>query len=412
VRVVAASVVPALLYSAESHGAADPTDTLQLAMTGGMIWDDNLFRIPEGNSSAFGISPANKADRITRVGVIIKYDKTVSRQRFVANVNVDENTFEHNTYLKHTAANANAKWLWAIGSQWDGELNYNHARRLSGFANLTLSSVPANTKNLVDLNDFSFTGGFRPHPRWRIRGGIDYQEYTNTSPSLLQNDINIKTTSLGVDYRTPSGNTLGMQQTYAEGFLPNRQVISSVLIDNQYTETSTALTWYWNLTGHSYFDGKLGYTSRKHEQFATRDFSGLTYQLHYLWLQTEKFQLDGKFQLDADAWRGLGTAESYTSSYVLAEGLRLTPLWTVTPKFALRGMLSRESRSYLGDPGVIVSGTPVRADTYHTYQLAATYTPWRNAEIMAMLERGHRESSQLTFQYDYHMAVVNLKLNF
>lgn len=406
VRIIVASAFPALMFAAESHGAADPTDTLQVPTTAGMFWDDNLFRVPDGDPRAFGVDPAKKSDRIRRIGVGLKYDKTVSRQRFLADVNLEQNSYERNDNLDHIAGNAGTKWLWAIGSQWSGKLGYDHRRRLSGFADLSVNNVAFNTKNLVDQDAVSITGGYRLHPRWRVWGGLDFLEATNSSPKLIQNDTSITTGSLGVDYQTPSDNTIGLQLRYGEGLFPNRQVVASRLVNNQFTDTSPAMTWAWNLTGHSRFDGRLGYTIRKHEQFSARDFSGPTFQVRYVWVPTEKLRFD------ANALRELLTEQSDTSSFVVASGLRLTPQWAVTPKFSLRSVLSYETRFFQGDPGVVLGGTPVREDTLRTFQLAAVYAPWRNAELLVLLERGARTSNQQVFQFDYNSALVNLKLNF
>ena len=85
-RIIILSIFSALMCATQSHAVADPTDTLQLSLTAGMFSDDNLFRLPDGNNSAAGVDPADKSDRITRIGVTIRLDKTLSRQRFLAGV--------------------------------------------------------------------------------------------------------------------------------------------------------------------------------------------------------------------------------------------------------------------------------------------------------------------------------------
>jgi exopolysaccharide biosynthesis operon protein EpsL len=401
-RFVAATALPVFLYAAESCAAPPQLpEGLQFFLTGEALHDNNLFRLPDGDPRTFGVAADSRSDTITRLGAALKYDKLLSRQHVIAEVGIQRNTFAHNDNLDHTASNAGAKWLWQAGEQWDGELSYDFRRRLVSFAD-----VRDNVKNLVDQDTVVATAGYRLHPRWRVWGGVNALQTDNSSPTQLQNDTQIQTALLGIDYRTPSENSIGLQLSRSEGRFPNRDVVASQLVDNQYTETSSAIAWAWALTGKSHFDGTLGYTVREHEQFSARDYRGPTFRVRYAWLPT------GKIRIDANAWRELWTAESQTSSYVVASGVRLTPVWFVTSKVTLSAALSYETRSYQGDPGVVLGVNPVRDDTLRALRLSAGYAVLRNAEILLALETGSRDSNQPGFQYDYTSALVNLKIGF
>ena len=79
----------------------------------------------------------------------------------VANINLEQNSYQRNDYLDHVAGNVGAKLMWEIGNLWSGEVAYDHRRRLSGFADLSVNNVASNTKNLVDLDTISASGGYR-----------------------------------------------------------------------------------------------------------------------------------------------------------------------------------------------------------------------------------------------------------
>jgi hypothetical protein len=276
-----------------------------------------------------------------------------------------------------------------------------HQRRLSGFADLS-----AAVKNLVDSDTALLSGGYRLDPRWRVWGTLIGFETENGAPTQRSNDTTVTTALAGAEYRSRAGNTVGLQVRRAAGRFPNREAVAARLVNNEYTETNPALTWAWAITGQTRFDGRLGYTVRRHEQFSQRDFSGPTFQLHYTGSST------GKLRIDAAAWRELWTAESQTSSYVVASGVRVSPLWAVTSKLSLRGSAIYETRSYEGDPGVALGIASLREDTLRTLQLEAIYAPVRSVDVQLLLSKGTRDSSQPANQYEYESALLNLRLRF
>lgn len=400
-RVLALAALPALACGADGVAAADLPEGLQLFLTSEVVHDSNLFRLPDSDPLSFQLATGSRSDTITRLGASLRYDKIISLQHVIAEIGVQQNSFQHNDEFDHTASNAAAKWLWQSGSQWDGELSYGFTRRLTSFADLRLK-----VRNMVDLQTAVATAGYKLDSRWRIWGGVNGLQTDNSSPTQIHNDTDVLAGLAGFDYRTPSDNSIGVLVKQSEGRFPHREIVAAQLIDNRYSDTSPALVWAWNLTEQSHFDGRFGYTVRKQDQFSARDFRGPTFQIHYTGLPT------GKVRVDANTWRELWTAESQTSSYVVASGVRLTPTWFVTSKVSLRGALAYETRSYEGDPGVALGATLVRDDTLRTLQLGLSYAVLRNSEISLMLERGTRDSNQPEFNYDYNSVLVNLKLGF
>ncbi len=319
----------------------------------------------------------------------------------MADVAVHENRYERNDRFDHTAGKGAAQWLWEYGRAWSGELRFEHQRRLTGFADLA-----ANVKNLVDLDTALLSAGYRLDPRWRVWGALSRFETANSALTQQPNDTNVTTAVVGAEYSSRTDNTIGLQLRRAEGAFPNREAVAAGLVNNEYTETTPALAWAWAITGQSRFDGRLGYTVREHRQFPARDFSGPTFQLRYTGAPT------GKLRIDATAWRELWTAESQTSSYVVASGIRVSPAWAVTTKLSLRGALAYETRSYEGDPLVVLGATALREDTLRTLQVEAVYAPLRSIDVHLLLEKGIRDSNQPINQYQYESILVNLRLKF
>jgi len=389
------------LLCAEARAFYDPTDVLQLTMTAGILYDNNIFRIPDGNPLLFGVPPGNKADHIFSYGARVRYDKTVSRQRFIADVQATQNNYRTNTDLDYVNGNALAKWMWQIGNPWDGEASYEYRRYLSGFAD-----VSANVKNLVTLETAWFKAGYRPHPRWRGWVGANYLQTRNSAPSQITYDTDITTGLLGLDYRTPSENTIGTQFRFAEGTYPQRQFVPGGFLDNQYEDHELSAVWKWNTTGQTVFDGRLGYLKRDHERVAARNFSGPTFRMNLGW------QATGKTHVQSGVWRELLTYEAQTSNYVIATGVRITPTWSVTPQFSLQASWSYETRDYKGEPLGAFGILPTRKDDLHDLQLAALYSPRRNVELSLVVDKSSRDSNVPIYDYKDTTTMFNVKVSF
>src|SRR5262245_49710300 len=115
--------------------AWDPTDVLQFNVNFGINHDNNLFRLPDNaNPLLFNVDPAKKSDTAFTKGVGIKFDKPVSLQRFIAEWNVSETTFDKNTDLDYSAQDGRFSWLWRVGNDFDGDATYRKRKTLGGFA--------------------------------------------------------------------------------------------------------------------------------------------------------------------------------------------------------------------------------------------------------------------------------------
>jgi exopolysaccharide biosynthesis operon protein EpsL len=391
----------AALLAGEAIAAADPAEVLQLTLSAALLKDNNLYRLPDVDPRIFGVDPDKKSDVVEQLGVRLRVDKQVSRQRFIVDGTADQNNYRKNDKLDHVSGEATARWLWEVGNPWNGEVSYSYRRYLSGFAD-----TAANVVNLVSVNTYSFEGGYRPHPRWRLWAGASELDTSNSALSQTRVNIDISTALFGVDYRTPSGNSAGVQLRLAEGTHPDRVLLPGQLITNDYKDTEGSVVLDWQTGAKTHFHGRLGYLERRHREIPARDFSGLTGRAHFTW------EISGKSQLRVAGWRELRTFESQTSSYVLASGVELVPTWAVTAKLSLQGTASYETRDYQGDPGIVLGILPPRTDDVRVLRLAVVYTPIRYVETSLVLEKSSRDSNRPSNNFDDETAFFSLKLSF
>ena len=170
-----------------------------------------------------------------------------------------------------------------------------------------------------------------------------------------------------------------------ETFATPLEVVAGSLVDNSYTELEGSVVAHWVATGKSTLDGRVGYTARRHDQVPERDFDGATGRLAYGWF------IGAKTLLDFSAWREIQSTEDVSASYILAQGWGIGPAWAPTVKLVFQAKYVREDRDYRGDPGIALSGTPEREDTFRGIAVAAGQ-PFPSSVTVNTCSRGSTNS--------------------
>lgn len=382
------------------HPAFDPTDTVQIQANLGYSRDNNLFRLPDVDPRLFGINPENTSDTILIKGVGLKFDKLVSRQRIIADLNLNETTYDKNTNLDFFGGKGSLTWNWQIGNNWSGDASVRRERRLGGF-----SDFRQNVQDLIDSDTAIFTGRYRFHPRWTIEGQLVEQDTTHSAPERQTLDTNAHTGTVTVTYRTPAENSLGIKFQQTERTYPNRPTVGLVTVSNSHTETRLTGVAGWRFSASLQTNAELGHVALKHDTFGQRDFSGLTWRAGATWLPTAKLQ----FKLTGS--KDLRIYEDLATSYVVVNAIGLSPAYSVTPKMVLQGDLTAEKRDYRGDPGFLI--TPVvREDNVRSARIALIYTPYRSLDFSLSYESGERTSTTSVNRYEYQTWFGSVRVSF
>ncbi len=394
-----------ILWPAEGKFPAYPQEPderrVEFSLSGGLYHDSNLFRLSDSTNPQTAIGTDDKSGNVARVGVGLKANLPVSRQRLLIDASVDDYKYEHFGLLDHVAYRAGATWKWQLERQWSGEVGYNRQHYLA-----SLAELQAAVKDMITVDHAFANAGYLLTPRWRIRGGLDWFKYNHGDATRTTLDNRTTSATAGLDYLTPAGNSVGGQVKYTKGEYPNREFVAGSFVDNEYDETETSAVAHWMVTGKSTFDGRLGYTRRTHSQLSQRDFSGVTGRLNYDWTPGAKTLLN--FAL----WREIRSIEDLSASYVLSRGASFGPSWAPTSKLVLQAKLVHEKRDFEGDPGFVLLAGPQREDTFRGLRLAAGYAPRRNIELAIAVERGERDSNILGRDYNYNAVSANAKLRF
>jgi exopolysaccharide biosynthesis operon protein EpsL len=382
-------------------GAFDLTDVVQIEASASLYHDDNLFRLPDIDPRIFGISPDRTSDTVRVLGIGLKLDKDLSRQRVVADLKLTDTTFDRNSQLDNSGYDGGLLWHWQVGNYWNGELGARRRKYQAGFTNTRLP-----IKDTIKSESYVASAGYLFHPRWRVGGELRAREYSHSAEVRRNSDLETSGAAISLTYRTPASNSIGAELRRNEGEYPNRQLTGVAAFDNSYTENEANAIVAWRVSGATTLNGTVGWTERRHENFPARDFSGLTGKLSATWEPT------GKLRFTVTGIRDIRTLEDEVNNYVLVNSIALLPSWAVTSKIAIQGALIREEREYLGDPGVVLADFPTREETLKTARIGVVYTPLRNIDLSLSYERGDRRSNQSINDFDYESWFGSLRLRF
>lgn len=389
-----------MLWPDEGHFLAYPAEPDQRGVvpyvSAGIIHDNNAFRLADGEDPNLLVGTAGKSDTIKTLGLGINTIIEDSRQKYLFNASADYYDYNRFTFLDHWNYKLGAGWRWEAGNLWNGDLRYSRRRDLADPAELQ-----GRTKDLITQDTIHASGNYKFHPSWKARTALDINRYEHGDSARESLDNRTIAATIGADYTTASNNTLGIQFKATDGRYPNRQIVATSFVDNQYKEYETSGVVGWQFTEKTKFDGRLGYTQRRHEELSSRDFNGVTGRAALQYLAS------AKTSIDFAAYRETRVVEDANASYAFATGYILGPSWAPTHKSVLQARLVYEKRKYEGDPGLALGVTTQREDTLRGLRLSAGYKPIRNTEVIFAFERGKRTSNLADAGYDYNMVSIN-----
>ena len=379
-----------------SVAAFDPTDAFQIFANIGVTHDNNLFRLPD--NALFGVDPDKKSDTLFTKGVGFKVDKELSRQRLMADANLYQTTFDKNSELDYTGYDGRLAWLWRVGNDWDGEASYRKKKALGGFSDELLKA-----KDLIETEYYLFNGGYQFGARWRLGAELTKEDQEHSADNQRRLDLDAKAAAVNLTYRTPADNSIVLQARRTDRDYP-------FLFVNDHREDRITTTGTWRLSGLLRLEGQLGHVDVSHDQAVIRDFSGYTWRAGGVWDAT------GKVRLSLTGYKDIRLYEDRATSYIVAHGFNVTPIYAITAKINLQGLFIWERRDFrgVGDPNFVVGSQ--REDIFRLGRVALTYQPLRFVDLSLSFESGDR-SSNVVFNnisinsYDYQAWLATAKIS-
>jgi len=382
-----ALIQPSLLW-------AEQGDVINLNASVSVLSDDNLFRLPS--------SADPKSDTITTTTLGLNLDKAIGLQRVVANVNVIDYRYRRNDYLDFTALNYDAKWLWAAGTRWTGELAFQRSQLPNDYANdRTLGRRNVQT---YELNRFEANYWF--HSSWAAIAGVLSTSLDNQVQTSVDGDYDADGYNLGLRYLGAAGNSLTARAVHLEGNYSKRPFNSVLQFDNGFTQDNYQLDFSWRLSGLSQLRGRIEYLDREYQHFSQRDYSGVAANLQYA------YAISGKSTLTLAYIRALEAYQQLTSSYYVLDDVALSAQWLATSKITVNGLLGYGRQDYRGAIVPLPAGVPQREDKTARIAVDVAYQAARWLQFKAGVTLQKRDSNYELYEYRDRTAFVSATLKY
>jgi exopolysaccharide biosynthesis operon protein EpsL len=359
------------------------SDVISVDVGGGFEYHDNIFRVRNGPS-----------DTVLRGLLGLRFERELSLQRLSAFATLEPVKYLDFSRYDYLGYNLGAAWDWEVGRPVFGRLETRLLQTQSSF-----DTLGAGVNNL--MKDLFFRGlvGFRLTQSWSMIGAADYLSSENSA--LSQQAANFDRTGIEAGVRYASGAALDVDFVYRreDGDYPNRQVFDvngnllPAAVDNAYSQDALLMRIGYRPSDVSRIGGTIGYTRRGYDNISQRDFDGITGSLDVEW------PLSGQVTMRASVFRAIDTSELLTSNYIDVLGFALTPVWRMTSRVTLDGLLNYSQRDFQGDPGFIFTGAEVRKDKLLDFGIRVNYEFARRVFFFADLRRLDRSSNYSEFDF-------------
>ena len=391
-------LVGALLIAAPA--AAHEGDTFRPFVSVGYFRDNNLFRLADGESPG---TPREDRYAIYQAGINV--DWKPGRQQFLVNHTQTRIRYNRNSFLDFEGDDTRASWNWRLGNRLSGNVGMSQSNSQSNFDSV------GQVNNAVERERQFARAEWEFHPRWRIGGGVETTDNSNSAASQLSQDFTQDAYDFGVTYRTPKGSNLRALVRRIDTDFPNAQQSGFFFIlDNSFEQTEYLLAADWRYSAKLTLRGQAGRVVREYLNAPTGpgivvdrpDFTGFTTRGTADWFPT------AKTLLSLTAYQELGGATDINASAVEKRGLKLDTVWLVREKWRLNAGLNFENRDFQGDSGV----GAVRNDDTTGMSLSVSYAPIRAVSLDLGMQAGRRDSNFVNENYDFRSVFANVRADF
>lgn len=394
-------ILPAWTLAAEYEADNEVLDTFRPYVRAEYGYDSNLFRIGSDAQARALLGTTDTSETYHRLGAGLDMDWRISRQLLIARLDMHQTRYDTYKQLDYSGRAALLQWNWLSGKYASGDIGISDNRTLASF-----NEVQRPTQNLLKTRQAYAHAGVKLQLPWQLNFGIARISTDNSAISQQVLDYNENKYSTGIQYQTEKGTLLEYISQYRQGQYPNRQIVATAPVDNDYRQYDNGVALSWAPSAKTQLKSQLNYTQRKYDDVPQRNFSGATGRLAAEWL------FSGKTTLGLDLYRDIGVVENNTASYSLNRGLALHAKWRPTAKLTFKAQAAHERQTYSGDPGFVLTNTAAREDDITQFQLETQYQVLRKTKLALLLQQGDRESNQALAGYRFHSAFLGLRSEF
>lgn len=380
-------------------GAAQ-ADPFVFSASGGVVYDDNIFRLPGGVTPNDGKS---RDDNILQGQIGGHYGLQLGIQSIVVDASATRYEFRTHRDLSFTGLALTGTWNWRLGTRFSGTAGYDLQRRQTTFAEFRSQG-----RNIVTVRQPFFEGRYQPGSTLFAYGRVRHIAATNSSVLLNPADYasDVYGGGLGYALRNQGELRIGVKRT--DTHFPNTQFIrvgTAILpVRNDFRLDEAEATILYPVGPKTALVGRVAYSDRKVADLSERDFSGVT----------GRMALDYKpsplWTLEVSARKELTSADDIYTNFVTARAAAGYVEYHPLDWWSLRLEAETARRTYEGIP--IVAPTTGR-DDHNRYVALSTGYAWRLGNRLDLsVRRETRNSSIDTLDYRDITASATLTLAF
>lgn len=393
--------LPAVVMAAEPDSNNEVIDTFRPYVRAEYGYDSNLFRLSNDAQARALLGTADTSERFYTLGAGLDVDWRIHRQLLLARLDVNQTRFDTYRQLDYSGRSARLQWNWLTGKYASGDVGFSDNRTLASF-----NELQRPTQNLLKIREAYAHAGIKLEVPWQLNLGIARSTTDNSAASQTILDSNENKFTAGIQYQTSKGTLVEYLSAYRQGLYPNRQIVATAPVDNDYRQYDNGVAINWAPSPKTQLKSQVNYTQREYDDVPQRNFSGATGRIAAEWL------MSGKTTLGLDVYRDIGVVENSTASYSLNRGVALKANWRATPKLTFKAQAVRERQTYSGDPGFVLTNSAPREDEVTHVQFETQYQVLRKTRLALLLQQGERDSNQALSGYRFHSAFLGLRSEF
>lgn len=310
--------------------------TLNFAAT----YESNIFRLPDGTTPAdLGLPSDQRSDWILAPGASLSGRFGYGLQEFSGDVRLSWNRFETFDNYNSDILSYGLTWKWRTAGNFDGVLTVGQDESNTGFEDFLGATV-----NQLTVDRQVAVANWRPRPDRRFTAGLDRWEGKNSLEARHVNDFVVTNARVTAAWTSPLSNEIYVNYFRTDGEYPNRVPSELFAIDNNFKQDNWFLGTTWNPGPDTQLDARVGYLSRRYDQFSARDFASPAWYLNLHKAVGSRTLLSLEFARDANS------IDDLDRTYTLSTRANVSLAYSLSAKTRATVQYDWERVAWDGDP--------------------------------------------------------------
>ncbi|GAA4492400.1 hypothetical protein GCM10023095_00810 [Pseudaeromonas paramecii] len=343
----------------------------------GVMYDDNLFRLPEQASAVDG-----RGDTILTPTATLGYQQSFSKQQVSLSASAFSPRYQQHDTLNYHGYRLSTGWLGQVGKRWQPSLGYMKSRELSSY-----EDVQAGVMDMLSRQRFE--GGLAYGRIGRIRLGADgwLEQKRHGSSTYEQLDLDDSGAGVQSEFASRRGSKVTLR--YESRWIDYQQAAAQVL---DYRLDKLRLSLFWPVSAKLEWSAVGGFMAWHFDgnDSSKRSWLGGT---KFHWLPSDRWDLDLSYQRDSQD-PGYNVRVSYSDTLALEAG------WQLAQKWRLEGRVSQMWSQY----GLDDTLGQERKDEALMYRMALIWQTTDKIRAESYWTLGKRDSNQANTDYDYQQC--------